>query len=67
MSLDPTQMFDVMALADGELEGDDLARATKLVEGDEEAAELLASLRALGDGVRGAVELIVATWTCATW
>ncbi|HEY1958374.1 MAG TPA: hypothetical protein VGH28_22310 [Polyangiaceae bacterium] len=56
MSLTQEQMLDVMALADGELEGDDRARAEKLVESDAEAKELLASLHAIGDGVRGAVD-----------
>jgi anti-sigma factor RsiW len=54
MSLDEKQMMDVMALADGELDDDDLARTEKLVEENAEAKELFASLAALGDGVRTA-------------
>ncbi len=54
MSLTEQQMMDVMALADGELEGDALARTQKLVEENAEAKELVASLGALGDGVRSA-------------
>lgn len=54
--LSQEQMLDVMALADGELEGEDRERVAKLVESDDEAAELLASMLALGDGVRGAVD-----------
>jgi len=57
MSLSQEQMLDVMAFADDELEGDDRDRVAKLVEGDDEAAELLASLRAIGEGVRSAVDL----------
>ena len=57
MSLDEAQMMDVMALADGELEGEDLARTEKLVAEDAEAKELFASLRAIGDGVRGSFDV----------
>jgi hypothetical protein len=46
------QMLDVMAWVDGELEGEDAARVEKLIEEDKEAAELAASLHAIGDGVR---------------
>ncbi len=46
------QMIEVMAYADGELDGDDLERIRVLTETDPEAKELLASLRAIGDGVR---------------
>lgn len=56
MSLTQEQMLDVMALADGELEGDERARVEKIVESDDDAKELLASLHAIGDGIRGAVD-----------
>ena len=56
MSLTQEQMLDVMALADGELAGEELARTEKLVASDAEAKELFASLHAIGDGVRGAVD-----------
>ena len=49
-------MLDVMAYADGELEGEALARTEKLVESNAEAKELLASLDAIGDGVRSAFD-----------
>jgi len=52
MSDQHQRMLDVMAYADGELDGDDLERVRVLVETDAEAKELLASLRAIGDGVR---------------
>jgi anti-sigma factor RsiW len=57
MSLSESQMMDVMSLADGELEGEELERATKLVEEDAEAKELFASLRAIGDGVRSSFDV----------
>ncbi len=57
MSLDEQQMLDVMAYADGELEGEDGDRVAKLVEDDAEAAELFASLRAIGDGVRSSFDV----------
>jgi len=57
MSLSEAQMMDVMSLADGELEGEDLERTKKLVEEDAEAKELFASLRAIGDGVRGSFDV----------
>ncbi len=56
MNLTQEEMMDVMALADGELDGDDLVRVEKLLESDGEAKELYASLQAIGDGVRGAVD-----------
>ena len=56
MNLTQEQMMDVMALADGELAGDELARVEKLLDSDAEAKELYASLQAIGDGVRGAVD-----------
>jgi len=46
------QMMDVMAYADGELDGEDLERVRVLVTTNAEAKELLSSLRAIGDGVR---------------
>ncbi|HEX4511881.1 MAG TPA: hypothetical protein VH054_00050, partial [Polyangiaceae bacterium] len=57
MSLSESQMMDVMSLADGELQGEELERTTKLVEEDAEAKELFASLRAIGDGVRGSFDV----------
>ncbi len=54
MTLEQEQMMDVMAYADGELEGEDLARVEKLLESSADAKELLASLAAIGDGVRTA-------------
>jgi anti-sigma factor RsiW len=57
MSLDEQQMLDVMAYADGELAGEELARVEALVGSDEEAKELYASLQALGDGVRGVLDV----------
>ena len=57
MSLSEAQMMDVMSLADGELEGEDLERTKKLVEENAEAKELFASLRAIGDGVRGSFDV----------
>lgn len=57
MSLSEAQMMDVMSLADGELEGEDLARTKKLVEENAEAKELFASLRAIGDGVRSSFDV----------
>jgi anti-sigma factor RsiW len=57
MSLSEAQMMDVMSLADGELEGEDLDRTQKLVEENADAKELFASLRAIGDGVRGSFDV----------
>ena len=57
MSLSQEQMLDVMAFADGELEGDDLARVQALVESDGDAKELLSSLHAIGDGVRSSFDV----------
>ncbi len=57
MSLSQEQMLDVMAYADDELEGEDLERTRTLVDTNAEAKELLASLRALGDGVRGSFDV----------
>ena len=57
MSLSEAQMMDVMSLADGELEGEDLERTTKLVEENADAKELFASLRAIGEGVRGSFDV----------
>ena len=57
MSLSEAQMMDVMSLADGELEGEDLERTKKLVEENADAKELFASLRAIGDGVRGSFDV----------
>ena len=61
MSLNEKQMLDVMTFADGELEGDELARVKALVESDAEAKELCASLHAIGDGVRATQETNDAT------
>jgi hypothetical protein len=57
MSLSHEQMLDVMAYADDELEGKDLERVRALVESDAEAKELLASLGAIGDGVRSSFDV----------
>ncbi len=54
MSLSSKEMLDVMAWADGELEGADAARIEALVEKDKEANELVRSIAALGDFVRDA-------------
>lgn len=54
MSLAEQDMMDVMAFADGELEGEDLARVEKLIASNADAKELLASLAAIGEGVRSA-------------
>jgi len=54
MTLSSKEMLDVMAWADGELEGAEAARIKALVEKDEEAKELVRSFSALGDFVREA-------------
>jgi anti-sigma factor RsiW len=56
-SLTEQQMLDVMAYADGELEGEDLERVKALVASDPAAKELLASLNAIGDGVRSSFDV----------
>ena len=55
-SLSQEQMLEVMAYADGELEGDDKDRIEKLIADDPEAKELFASIGALGQGVRGCLD-----------
>jgi anti-sigma factor RsiW len=57
MSLDEQQMLDVMAYADGELDGEESDRVAKMIDADEEAAELFVSLRAIGDGVRNSFDV----------
>ncbi len=57
MRMSDQQMMDVMAYADGELEGADLERITALVESDAEAKELFSSMRAIGDGVRSSFDV----------
>jgi anti-sigma factor RsiW len=52
MTLSSKDMLDVMAWADGELEGDEAARIEALIEKDSEAKELVRSFGALGDFVR---------------
>ncbi len=54
MTLAEKEMLDVMAYADGELEADEAARVEGMVTASVEARELLASIRALGEGVRAA-------------
>ena len=54
MTLSSKDMLDVMAWADGELEGADADRVAALVEKDDEAKELVRSFGALGDFVREA-------------
>ncbi len=55
MTLTEQQMLDGMAYADGELDEQDTERVRALVEENADAKELLASLHAIGDGVRSAV------------
>jgi anti-sigma factor RsiW len=52
MSLSSKDMMDVMAWADGELEGAEAARIEALVEKDADAKELVQSIGVLGDFVR---------------
>lgn len=52
MTLTQDQVLDVMAWADGELEGADAARVEALVASNAEAQELVRSFDALGDFVR---------------
>lgn len=54
MTLSSKEMLDVMAWADGELEGAEAARIQALVAKDEDAKELVRSFGALGDFVREA-------------
>jgi len=54
--LSEEQMLDVMAYADGELDGDEAARVRALLDENAEAKELFTSLHALGDGVRSVME-----------
>jgi anti-sigma factor RsiW len=54
MTLSSKEMLDVMAWADGELEGAEAARIEALVAKDEEAKELVRSFGVLGDFVREA-------------
>jgi len=52
MTLSSKDMLDVMAWADGELEGEEAARVEALIEKDADAKELVRSFGALGDFVR---------------
>ncbi len=52
MTLTEQQMLDLMAYADGELDEAEGERVHALVEQDADAKEFLASLTAIGDGVR---------------
>jgi anti-sigma factor RsiW len=62
MSLSPETMLELMALADGELEGDARARAEKRVAEDEEARRIWEAMRAphlgtwLGDAMHRSAE-----------
>ena len=47
-------MIDLMAYADGELEGEERARVEAMIASSDEAKRLVASMRALGDEVRAA-------------
>jgi hypothetical protein len=57
MSLDEQQMLDVMAYADGELEGEERERVAKMIADEKDAAELFASIGAIGDGVRSSFDV----------
>lgn len=52
MSLSSERMMQLMAYADGELEGADKAEVEKLVESNEEAARVVNAMLGLGDYVR---------------
>src|SRR5687767_1588703 len=52
MSVSPDRMMKLMAYADGELEGAEKAEVEKLVESDEEAAQIVNAMLGLGDFVR---------------
>ena len=54
MSLQEQELLDVMAYVDGELEPEQVAAVEALLARDAEARELVASMLALGDGVRAA-------------
>src|SRR6185312_14724815 len=45
-------MIELMAYADGELDGDALARAEQLVRSDDEARRLVDAMRGIGEVVR---------------
>ena len=55
-TLSEQQMLDVMAYADGELDGDEAARVRALLDESPDAKELFTSLHAIGDGVRSVME-----------
>jgi len=48
----PRRSSFVMAFADGEIDGEQIADVEALLARDAEARELVASIRALGEGVR---------------
>lgn len=52
--LNEQQVLDVMAYADGELDGEEEGRVKALLDGSAQARELLASFGAIGEGVRSA-------------
>jgi anti-sigma factor RsiW len=52
MSLSAETMLELMAYADGELEGDDLARIETLLASDPDAERVVSSMQTLGDCVR---------------
>lgn len=54
-ALNEQQVLDVMAYADGELAQADEARVQEFLDGSAEARELLASIGAIGEGVRSAL------------
>jgi hypothetical protein len=54
MSLSHETVLELMSLADGELEGEDLERVERLVAADEEARAMVESLRRADEGPAGA-------------
>lgn len=56
MSLPEQTMMDLMAYADGELEGDDLARIESLVRTNDEARGVIEAMGVLGNHVRDSVD-----------
>jgi anti-sigma factor RsiW len=56
-NLTEQQMLDVMSFADGELEGEERERVAKMIDENADAKEMLASLHAIGDGVRSSFDV----------
>jgi len=56
MSLPEETMMDLMAYADDELEGDDLARVEALVQSNDEARRVVEAMSGLGDRVREGID-----------